>query len=235
MLRDGTDGRTVLDYFKKRANAIGSVDHYYGLAEAELDFEAAILSETHKDIEKEARQLALKQYLRKGKKVKAVAKGEDEPEVEEEVESKGFLGNKKPAAKAAKAKKEYVDSWESSLREVEENQMGASYQYFFMGRKEPVFDEASNTVYSHPRQILEDLNNESLNDNEVATLVWERLGFQEPAESGDVDSDAEDQMLKRIDEIAEEKVIKKYHEDILPYSKNQLSQYAAKDMMEIVN
>lgn len=60
MLRDGADGRTVLDYFKKRADAIQSVDQYFNLVEAEMDYESAILSERHSDLEKEARQIALK-------------------------------------------------------------------------------------------------------------------------------------------------------------------------------
>lgn len=140
MLRDGTDGRTVLDYFQKRAGDVASDEQYFGLVEAEMDFEAAILPEKHADLEKEARQVALKSYLRKGSKVMAEVKVEDEPAVEEEAESKGFLGNKKLAKKTvSKAKKEPAKNiWEANLREVEENQMGASYQYFFYGRKEPV-------------------------------------------------------------------------------------------------
>ena len=69
----------------------------------------------------------------------------------------------------------------------------------------------------------------------MAELVWKRLGFVESEESDADDSELEEKMNKRIDQIAEEQVVKKYHEEIEPHSKNSIVDFMNKEMIEVVN
>lgn len=67
---------------------------------------------------------------------------------------------------------------------------------------------------------MEDLCQESLSENDAATLVWERLGINEFEESDADDSDAEEVMNERATELADEKIINHYHEGLKNHHKN---------------